>query len=105
MRRPLGRGIIKSAERAAKSEAVANLNRRMVPLNPSKMTHPDIRETQDWTRATIGRPRPESGESHHAAASRPIEAFSRLSRHRTKPCSMRANGTAKVGTITLLRLP
>jgi hypothetical protein len=45
-------------------------------------------------------PSPESGERHHAAASRPVEALSRLSRHRTRPCSMSASGTAKVGTIT-----
>jgi hypothetical protein len=52
-----------------------------------------------WTRATPGRPR-RSLIRDHAAASRPVEVLSRLSRHRTRPWSMRASGTANVGTIT-----
>ena len=38
--------------------------------------------------------------AHQAAASRSAEAASRRSRHRTRPWSIRASGTAKVGTMT-----
>ena len=37
---------------------------------------------------------------NHAAASRPVAVAPRRSRHRTRPCSIRASGTAKVGTMT-----
>ena len=39
-------------------------------------------------------------ENNHAAASRPAGAVSRRSRHSTRPWSIRASGTPKVGIIT-----
>src|SRR5262249_50373851 len=54
---------------------------------------------EDWGRATPGRPPISSGERNHAVTSRPVGAVSR-SRHKTRPCNIRASGTAKVGTIT-----
>src|SRR6516162_6887976 len=55
---------------------------------------------EDWGRATPGRPPISSGERHHAVNSRPVGAVSRRSRHKTRPCNIRASGTAKVGTMT-----
>ena len=39
-------------------------------------------------------------EDNHAATSRPAGVVSRRSRNRTRPWSIRASGTAKVGTMT-----
>ena len=50
--------------------------------------------------ATPGRPPISSGERHQAMASRLVEVVSRRNRHRTSPWSIRASGTAKVGTMT-----
>ena len=42
----------------------------------------------------------DQASDNHAAASRPAWAVSRRSRNRTRPWSIRASGTAKVGTMT-----
>jgi hypothetical protein len=64
------------------------------------------RESSSWSstsQSRIGRGRHPAalpGTIDQIAASRSVEAVSRRSRNRTRPWSIRASGTAKVGTMT-----
>src|SRR5262249_34714368 len=67
------------------------------PVRPGKVGTKKVRGEVGGG-APPARPPFSSGEKNPAVTSRPVGAVSR-SRHKTRPCNIRASGTAKVGTI------